>query len=145
MGFRISLRLACIAMLPAVLGGCGLMFMQGPPAGHEQMNHFTCSNGNVGFIIDFVGAGVAASAAHAAANEPPYIIPNAPILAVGVVAAVAAGVSGVVGIVKTKKCGDALQALEFRNARSGYVESPHSPIDIFVKSVFVTPSVDGDW
>ncbi len=116
-----QLSVALIALLPVSVGGCGLMFVHGPPAGHQQMESFNCTQGNAGPIVDVTAAGLggvlalwAASQAHA---DSYYYYVSDDLAITGVAVAVLYGSSAVVGFLKTKKCRLATQQLAERLAQ----------------------------
>lgn len=112
-------RLAVLlAVLAIPLGGCGIVLTQGPPPGHLEMEDFSCTQSNVGPILDFVfvgmvgvvvigtlaeadgDTGLAGGAAYAAAG--------------GLLPAAIWGSSGVVGLGKTRRCREAKRLLSER-------------------------------
>lgn len=40
---RLYARIALLALIPAVTGGCSFMFVNGPPTGHQELASFTCT------------------------------------------------------------------------------------------------------
>ena len=66
------IRIVFLWSLPMATGGCGLMLVQGPPAGHEQMESFSCTQGDAGPVVDLMLAGVGGVMAVWAANQAHY-------------------------------------------------------------------------
>jgi hypothetical protein len=112
------LTVAFIVLLPMTIGGCGFMFVHGPPAGHQQMQSFNCTQGNAGPIVDValagLGGALAVWAAHQAHYDSYYYYVSDDLAAAGIAAAVLYGSSAIVGFFKTKKCRVATQQLEER-------------------------------
>jgi hypothetical protein len=56
----LSLCTTAVLLACLVLGGsaCGWLFSHGPPQGHERMNYFSCTESNVGPILDVTWAGL---------------------------------------------------------------------------------------
>ncbi len=48
-------------LLTAVGSGCSFVFSHAPPAGHEQLNEFTCTESNAAPIVDLGFAGLSAA------------------------------------------------------------------------------------
>jgi len=70
---RLRVRFATLAlavMLVATTGGCGLLIVKGPPVGHEQMDYFTCTEGDAGPILDLVWGGLNIAGALVCASDP---------------------------------------------------------------------------
>ena len=142
-------RLTAIALagfVAATTGGCGLLLVQAPPEGHEQMPYFSCTESNAGPIIDVVVGGLYAVSALLCAADPEgyedYSGYNAgACVAVGIGMGALLGTSTIVGFDKTKKCRAAkLQLAERQMQQRAPVEA--QPIDLIVQSVVLTPSAD---
>lgn len=140
--------IAVLGSLPVTTGACGFVLTRGPPAGHEQMDYFTCTDGNAAPIIDVVAAGLSVLTAITAAVSPygdgesDTAGPSRGFyVAYFGVLGVALGTSGMVGFNKTKKCRAAKRQLARRQARWPGVEKDQ-PADVVVQSVVLTPSVD---
>ena len=54
MRFQSLRAIAFLGLVPAATGACGFIFSHAPPAGHEQMDYFTCTESNVAPIIDVI-------------------------------------------------------------------------------------------
>ena len=140
MSIRTSIKVTCVALLPAMMGGCGFVFTHGPPLGHEQRASFSCTESNAGPILDVVWAGLTVTSAISVASNPDhYSYPGA---AIGTLVAWA-GVStlaAVTGFGKTKRCKAARQQLGARNAQLRNVGRPQAG-GATVQAVVVNPSV----
>ncbi len=55
---RMSIKVMCVVLLPAVTSGCGFVFTHAPPDRHYEMDYFACTENNAGPIIDLVWAGL---------------------------------------------------------------------------------------
>lgn len=116
----IGARLTTLALLAGLTVGsaaCGFVLTQGPPAGHERMARFTCTESNTGPILDIAyGAVSLLSAAAATATSGGFIdfSAGAPAL-VGLGAIYTA--SGIVGLHKTSACRAAIHQLDARQPR----------------------------
>jgi hypothetical protein len=70
---RLGVRLTTLALailFAATTEGCGLLIVKGPPVGHEQMEYFTCTEGDAGPIIDLVWGGLNVVGALVCASDP---------------------------------------------------------------------------
>jgi hypothetical protein len=131
-----------LALVPLVLGGCGLLLTKGPPVGHESLPHFSCTETTTGPLLDvawgalnLVGAGVIA------ANREQYLDPD-PAIVSGFVWAVISGISAGVGFERVRKCVAATRQLAERLARApGAAAAPQVEAP-GVQAVLVTPSAD---
>jgi hypothetical protein len=54
----LALRTGMIALLTSGATGCSFLFVNGPPAGHESMPFFTCTQSNALPILDGIWAGL---------------------------------------------------------------------------------------
>lgn len=146
---RLVVRLVVIAIvgsLPVTTGACGFILTHGPPEGHEQMDYFTCTEGDVGPILDFVWAGLnlAGAIACAAQSDDYYddsYYDKGTCTAVGLTWGVVSTSAGVVGVNKTKKCRAAKLQLAERQAR-GRATPRAQPADIIVQTVVLMPAAD---
>jgi len=128
------LTILLLSVTPFALGACGLLFTHGPPAEHEQLDSFSCTESNTAPILDIVwGALNLASAATVAGNESEYQNPSQA-EASGVVWGLISGFSAGVGFDKTSRCTAAKRKLAERRAKTRAVAD--------VQTVRVTPAVD---
>ncbi len=131
---RSHLTILLLGVTPFALGACGLLFTHGPPAEHEQLDAFSCTESNTGPILDIVwGALNLASAATVAGHEDQYANPSQA-EASGVVWGLISGFSAGVGFDKTSRCIAAKRKLAERRARARVVAD--------VQTVQITPAVD---
>src|SRR5436190_17333986 len=63
-------RVLLLALLCALLTGCGFVLTKGPPTGHEQMLAFSCTESNAGPILDIVWGSLNVLGAATAAADP---------------------------------------------------------------------------
>jgi hypothetical protein len=137
-------RVVLVALLCALLTGCGFVFTKGPPTGHEQMLAFSCTESNAGPILDIVWGGLNVLGAAAAAADPEAYDNSGQIVAVGLAWGVFSGFSAAIGYKKTRECRSALQQLAARNAQlhpiaPGVVTPPDAAA---VQAVVIRPAED---
>jgi Big-like domain-containing protein len=138
---RTSIRVMCVALLPAVMGGCGFVFTHGPPANHEQLDYIPCTEGNTGPILDVVWGALNLVGSIALATDQSYTQEEAnQIIAGGVVWAGLYGAAAAVGFGKTKRCKAARQQLAARQAQLQEVGRPQPAGGGVVQDVVVGPS-----
>jgi hypothetical protein len=105
-----------VTMLPLVLGGCGLLFVEGPPVGHAELPTFTCTDSKVAPTLDVVWGGLLLlNAALVAADSDEYENSGA-IIGVDIAWAALSGVSAASGYKKVGECRAANLALAQRSA-----------------------------
>jgi len=92
-------------MLLPLVGGCGLVLMHGPPdvENPERLPYFSCTEGNLGAILDIVGSGLSIIAAISAAGDE-TLENNTAVAGLQVGWAVLFGFSANSGFKKSKKC-----------------------------------------
>jgi hypothetical protein len=105
-----------------LLPGCSLIFVNGPPEGHEQLRYFDCvSNGGAAAgdvswaVADALLAASLASADGDVDDNGDKLETSTPAALFGVAAAVHAG-SLIYGLIQTHRCSDAKQHLQQRLA-----------------------------
>ena len=118
----------CILLVPLFLatGGCSLLFVHGPPPGHQAMDSFSCAESKVLPRLDYAGAFLALGAA--AVVSPTETVSesgffgtvrttsgSATNAALGLGGAVLLGVSGWVGGKRVEGCRAAKLELAERN------------------------------
>ena len=139
---RLKLLAIGSALLPVVTGGCGFLFSHAPPEGHEQMDYFTCTEGDAGPIIDIVWAGLNVAGAAVIASDPDtYANADAAIVG-GISWGVISGAAAVVGFNKSKKCRAAKRALAERQGQRPAVRREPQPADDVVQAVVINPAAD---
>ena len=52
-----SRKVLLVALVP-LASGCGLLFVEGPPTGHESMANIPCTESKALHTLDFVWAGL---------------------------------------------------------------------------------------
>ena len=110
---RYLATLRCVGLcgcLALATGACGFLFTHAPPDGWEQMDYFTCTEGNVGPILDVVWAGLNAAGFVLVASDPDSDENASAALAFHVIWVGVSGSAAFVGFNKTKKCRAAKQA-----------------------------------
>jgi hypothetical protein len=144
-------RLVTVALLASALFGtvaCGFVLTQGPPEGHQQMTHFTCTESNVGPILDVVEAGggvliavVGSSSSNTGGGG--YGAPSgSAAVATGLLGSVVWGVSAAVGLHKTSECRAAMRQLGARLAQGRPSLMTGQPVAPNAKVVAVSPPAD---
>ena len=136
-------KLVLLGMLTLPSASCGFVFSQGPPAGHEQMLSFSCTESNAGPTLDIVWASLNVLGAIAAASDPGAYDNSGEIVAVGLGWGVFSSFAAASGFNKSKQCRQALRQLAERNARMANPPGLVLPTDAAsVQSVVVSPSED---
>lgn len=120
-------RLSLLAVLVFGLSGCGFVFVNGPPAGHENMNYFSCTESNAGPILDGVWGGLNLAGALTAASDPDAYVDSGQIIAGGLLWTGVSTAAAIVGSNKTSDCREAKQALAERQARGAAGDSTPDP------------------
>jgi hypothetical protein len=133
----------CLALFMS--GGCGLAYTKGPPAGHEHLNSFDCTESKVGPISDFVWAGLTvASTVLVLAEEDGYWYSEGEktqAILGGIAWTGLSTASGVVGLRRVSRCREARQLLAERLALQEQRRADPSPLEagITVHTVQVSP------
>jgi hypothetical protein len=136
-------RFAFIVLLPMTIGGCGIMFVHGPPAGHRQMDYFTCTESQAGPIIDLVWGSLNFVVAAVVAVDPEAYEDTGIHAAYNLSWAVMSGVAAGVGFHKTRKCKEAKRALALRQiAERARMERTYVRDAAVVREVVIRPAVD---
>jgi hypothetical protein len=114
--------MALSCLLPS-LTGCALLFVQGPPDNHEELDSFSCTESRVAPILDLIMAG---SSFLAAGQSDYYVQPEYYSGGTGyvdntdhtpdILGALLYGVSGAVGLGRVSACRKAKQELRDRLA-----------------------------
>ncbi|MGH7459730.1 MAG: hypothetical protein ACREMA_01720 [Longimicrobiales bacterium] len=108
---------ALAVFLSLTSSGCAFIFSKAPPVAHEQMNSFSCSEGNVAPVLDLIWGGLnVAGALIAASDQAAYENPGQ-IMAVGFGWGVVSGLSAVSGFKRSAQCREAKRQLGDRLAR----------------------------
>lgn len=146
----IAPRLATAALLGSLVIGssaCGFILTKAPPAGHENMPFFTCTENNAGPILDLVMGGLELAGTLALVASPQsgsfgyYRDPGA-VVAAGLAWTAVFGTSGLVGLHKTDQCRAAMRQLAARQARGNLSPAVGAVSAIAVQSVAVRPAAD---
>lgn len=138
---------ALVGSLVAGSSGCGFVLTQGPPAAHENMNSFSCTESNTGPILDFVVAGLELVGSLALATSPHtgyygYYQDPGTTMAVGAAWTAVFGASGLVGLHKTDQCRAAMRQLVARQAQGRPGPAAGLLAAGAVQSVAVRPAAD---
>lgn len=144
----VPLALTCVALATS---GCGLIFSKGPPAGHEQMDYFTCTESDVGPILDVVWGslnllGALSIASNPEAYEETYGVSSSSGIAIGIAWAGISTASAVTGLGRSKKCREAKLQLAQRQAQYRSSKAPAAvtapPAAQAVQAVVLSPASD---
>ncbi len=130
---------ALLVLLPMTTGACGFLFSHAPPEGYEQMDYFSCTEGNVGPALDIVWASLNLVGAMMAASNPDTYENSDQIIAVGLSWAIVSGISAGVGFSKSKKCRAAKRQLAERQASEQGADIETRVVDAVVAAVVVSP------
>lgn len=110
---RMAFRwMALICLLPS-LSGCALLFVQGPPKNHQELNSFECTESRLAPVLDLIMAGgyflAAGQQQDYYGGGPGYggAQDNTP----NILGALLYGVSGAVGMGRVNACRRAKQEL----------------------------------
>ena len=126
MRFQSLRAIAFLGLVPAATGACGFIFSHAPPAGHEQMDYFTCTESNAAPIIDVIDVIWA------------FVIQSDIPIASRLVFAGLSGVAAGVGFSKSRECRAAKRALAQRlSAR----RDPRA-VEAVVQTVVISPATD---
>ena len=141
---RLGSRLATVTLIGLVSmisGGCGIGLTHGPPEGHEQMDHFTCTESNVGPVLDVLtGLFYVIAGAVSTAEADDWDFSGDYYVVSGLLMGVAFGVSAGVGFNKTKKCKAAIQDLAARHAQGADTVRSELPPELVVQTVVLEPA-----
>ena len=92
-----------LGLLLLATGGCGLVLVKQPPIGYQSMEHFTCTESNLGPILDMTAA-VGGLVVVAVSQDDYYYYVQGAMIAIGLSTTALYGVSATFGFLKTKKC-----------------------------------------
>lgn len=121
-------RLTTLLLLLPALSGCGYLLVNGPPAEHEQMTYFSCTESNAGPIIDAVVAGLEAAGTIAVAVDSDEYEDSGALIGGGVFWTALLGSAAVVGLNKTADCRAAKRAHAERQAQGHTPRPPPEPV-----------------
>lgn len=139
---KLPLWFAVLLFLPLSASGCGFLFTQGPPPGHQEMNHISCTETNVGPILDTVWGGLNLIGGLAAAADPNAYENSDQVALVGLSWAIVSGMAATTGFNKTSRCRRAKVALAQRQAGGPAEKQKPAEADRNVQAVVIDPSVD---
>ena len=114
------------------LTGCGYLFVNGPPDNYENLNYVSCTESNVGPVLDFVWAGLNAAGVIAIAADPDsyedtYDLESGTGIAIGAGWVVLSGSSAIVGSNKVSDCKKAKREIADRQAERRDEQSGEGP------------------
>ena len=112
-----NISLLSLSLLTLSTSGCGFR-SKGPPAGHESMTSFSCTDNDVGPIADLAVAGSSIFAILIIASNPDQYENHTPVIAIGLPLAAIAGASAFSGVSKVRNCREAKRLLAIRQARA---------------------------
>lgn len=119
-GIRRACITGCLVLCVLSVSACGFIFTHAPPAGHENLQYFTCTESNTGPILDIVWAGLNVIGALTVAGDPSSYDNPDQTVAVGLAWGVVSSSAAAVGFNKTKKCRAAKQQLAARQANPSF-------------------------
>ena len=143
---RFAGRLAIIGLigsLSVAQTGCGFIFSHAPPVGHEQMDYFTCTEGNAGPIIDVIWASLNLVTALAIAADPDayfYYGDTNTAIASSLLWTVFSSAAAGVGFNKSKRCRAAKRQWADRQAANRAVAP--GQLQGAVQAVVIRPHAD---
>jgi hypothetical protein len=109
-----------LVSLPMAVCGCGFALVRGPPAGYQQVQQFSCTESDLGPILDVIAA-AGGLVTIAVSQGDYYYYAQDEMIAGGAAAAAVYGASAVVGFLRTKRCRAARRQLEERLRSVGEV------------------------
>ncbi len=125
MNSRSLMRIVLLCALPLTSTACGWIFTNGPPANHERLNFFTCSQGRGAPAVDIIWTGISAIAvvtvltsSDAEFNSNFSEISRGAAAATYGVWGAATAVSGISGLKKVNECRAATALLQERLSRA---------------------------
>jgi hypothetical protein len=130
-----------IITLLVTISSCGFIITKAPPQNHEQLIYFSCTESNVGPILDVVWAGLNVLGALTVAGDPNSYDNPGQVEAVGFAWGVVSGAAAVVGFGKTSRCRAAKRQLAERQAR-GLTGVRSAGSDSSVVAVTIAPAAD---
>ena len=131
MRFQSLRAIAFLGLVPAATGACGFIFSHAPPAGHEQMDYFTCTESNAAPIIDVIDVIWA------------FVIQSDIPIASRLVFAGLSGVAAGVGFSKSRECRAAKRAWAQRQRAQGPgARRDPQAVDAVVQTVVLNPATD---
>ena len=145
--FRSTVRAATTVVIAGPLllnSACGLIITQAPPAGHQSLAYFSCSESTAGPVIDIVWGGLNVLGGLLATSDPSspfYNVNPGQTRSVGLAWGVLSGASAAVGFGKVKRCREAKRQLAERQ-RSGLVGGGALETSAVVAAVVIAPAVD---
>ena len=117
--------------------GCGALLTNGPPAGHAQMDSFSCTTSDAAPILDAVGTGVTLLLVATSVVTPEWHPNSKRIIAGGAAWGVVSGLSAADGFRKAKRCRAAYRQLAIRHGQHPAELPPDVP---FVGAITVSPA-----
>ena len=105
------------------------MFSKGPPVGHEQMNYFTCTETDVGPVLDIVWGGLNLLGALSVAADPEayeevYGTDATPVIVVGFAWSAVSTIAAGTGFNRSEQCRKAKLQLAQRQAQYRAAAAP---------------------
>ena len=134
---------------------CGFMFSKGPPVGHEQMNYFSCTETDVGPVLDIVWGGLNLLGAIMIASDPDayeetYGTDASSAIVLGFAWGGVSTIAAVTGFNRSEQCRDAKLQLAQRQAQYRAAAAPPAvaatptpaPVTQVVQAVVLSPPSD---
>jgi hypothetical protein len=137
-------RVLCLLVLLTLWSSaCGVLLTNGPPANHDQLIDFRCTQSFTAPILDALLGAANLVAGFVLASDPEaYGYPakaRGNLIAAGVVEAAILGASSAIGVDKVKRCRAAMDQLAVRQARLRAIAAPPGTP---VEHIRVGPTVD---
>jgi len=149
---QVAARLTTAVLLGSLAvgsSGCGFILTQAPPAGHENMSYFTCTESNTGPALDLVLGGLELVGSLALASNPSSGTlfygsrqDAGVVVAAGLAWTAVFGASGIVGLHKTSECRAALRQLAARQMQVRPSPAAGPSLALGVQAVAVKPGTD---
>jgi uncharacterized protein YjdB len=136
-----------VVCLSLTLSGCGLLFMHGPPPGHEHLTAFSCTTNTTAAVADFVGATLSVVNAVALTQEltdDSYYVEEDDLgirLGASIAWSAFLATSGFIGLERASKCRDAQRALATRLEAVKQANAPPRIATTQIDSLLIDPPV----
>jgi hypothetical protein len=134
---RTILRFLTLTSLLPFSTGCAILFVEGPPKSHRELDHFSCTESRLAPALDLIVAGSAffgtSEAPYQAppgyyGQNPPYGVPQNDATG-NILGALLYGISGATGLQRVAACRAAKRELEERQAAAATLLSTNGALD----------------
>lgn len=130
---------ALILLVSTSLSGCGFLFTKRPPAGHENMDSFSCTQSKTGPLLDIIGASISAVVVLGIIVNKEEVPNEGEAIAFWTGVGIVSGLSARSGYGKTAECREARQRLAEREAMGQGRNAANAPGYGAVQAVSITP------